>query len=182
MRPLFTLHRVDCGFRRDIPVRLLTTYGPMIAGSYTIWPALFTSVGPPPTNTPTGWEAPSGTSWTFEVEESWGGRIWPVICIAAVLGTGQLANLDRSSAPTATFPTLPSPARGSAQLARATADLNVIQKLVPVCRRALCELLRARSQIIKSADAACPPLSAEFNLQENIDHCAQGSSVSFNLS
>ncbi|POY72472.1 hypothetical protein BMF94_4298 [Rhodotorula taiwanensis] len=45
--------------------------------SYTIWPALFTSVGPPPTNTPTGWEAPSGTSWTFEVEESWGGRIWP---------------------------------------------------------------------------------------------------------
>ncbi|GAA5976297.1 hypothetical protein JCM10908_005446 [Rhodotorula pacifica] len=44
---------------------------------YTVWPGLFTSVGPKPANTPTGWEAPSGTSYTFEVEESWGGRIWP---------------------------------------------------------------------------------------------------------
>ncbi|KAG0667519.1 hypothetical protein C6P46_000052 [Rhodotorula mucilaginosa] len=44
---------------------------------YTVWPGLFTSVGPKPVNTPTGWEAPPGTSWTFEVEESWGGRIWP---------------------------------------------------------------------------------------------------------
>lgn len=42
----------------------------LATGPYTVWPGLFTSVGPKPVNTPTGWEAPPGTSWTFEVEES----------------------------------------------------------------------------------------------------------------
>ncbi|BGP14802.1 hypothetical protein JCM10213v2_002757 [Rhodosporidiobolus nylandii] len=42
---------------------------------YTIWPALFTSVGPKPDQI-TGWEAAAGTKVEFEVQESWGGRIW----------------------------------------------------------------------------------------------------------
>ncbi|GAA5840899.1 hypothetical protein JCM9279_001254 [Rhodotorula babjevae] len=44
--------------------------------TFTVWPGLFTSVGPLPSQD-TGWEAKSGTSLTFEVEESWGGRVWP---------------------------------------------------------------------------------------------------------
>ncbi|GAA5910930.1 hypothetical protein JCM8208_006690 [Rhodotorula glutinis] len=44
--------------------------------TFTVWPGLFTSVGPLPSQE-TGWEAKSGTSLTFEVEESWGGRVWP---------------------------------------------------------------------------------------------------------
>ncbi|GAA6008576.1 hypothetical protein JCM10207_007164 [Rhodosporidiobolus poonsookiae] len=43
---------------------------------YTIWPGLFTSVGPKPSQA-TGWEAAAGSSIEFEVEETWGGRIWP---------------------------------------------------------------------------------------------------------
>ncbi|GAA5875967.1 hypothetical protein JCM1840_006235 [Sporobolomyces johnsonii] len=43
--------------------------------SYTIWPALYTSVGPLPSQD-TGWEAESGSTISFEVEETWGGRIW----------------------------------------------------------------------------------------------------------
>ncbi|GAA5913241.1 thaumatin family protein [Sporobolomyces salmoneus] len=42
---------------------------------YTIWPAIFRSVGPYPKQK-TGWEAPPGTQVGFEVEESWGGRVW----------------------------------------------------------------------------------------------------------
>lgn len=38
------------------------------AGTFTVWPALFTSVGPLPSQD-TGWEAKPGTSLTFEVEE-----------------------------------------------------------------------------------------------------------------
>ncbi|GAA5934860.1 hypothetical protein JCM3775_001659 [Rhodotorula graminis] len=44
--------------------------------TFTVWPGIFTSVGPLPSQE-TGWEAKSGTSLTFEVEESWGGRVWP---------------------------------------------------------------------------------------------------------
>ncbi|GAA6057529.1 hypothetical protein JCM3770_000569 [Rhodotorula araucariae] len=44
--------------------------------TFTVWPAIFTSVGPRPTQE-TGWEAPPGSSVTFTVEEGWGGRVWP---------------------------------------------------------------------------------------------------------
>ncbi|BGP54437.1 hypothetical protein JCM8202v2_002016 [Rhodotorula sphaerocarpa] len=46
------------------------------ACSYTVWPAIFTSVGPQPKDTPTGWEAAPGSSRTFEAMETWGGRVW----------------------------------------------------------------------------------------------------------
>ncbi|BGP14801.1 hypothetical protein JCM10213v2_002756 [Rhodosporidiobolus nylandii] len=45
------------------------------AGDYTLWPALFTSVGDLPSQD-TGWEAKAGSSITFEVNQGWGGRIW----------------------------------------------------------------------------------------------------------
>ncbi|BGP46893.1 hypothetical protein JCM10450v2_002744 [Rhodotorula kratochvilovae] len=44
--------------------------------TFTVWPGLFTSVGPQPAQD-TGWEAAPGSTLTFEVEESWGGRVWP---------------------------------------------------------------------------------------------------------
>ncbi|GAA5840328.1 hypothetical protein JCM5353_002785 [Sporobolomyces roseus] len=42
---------------------------------YTVWPAIFKSVGPMPKQK-TGWEAKPGSKVGFEVEESWGGRVW----------------------------------------------------------------------------------------------------------
>lgn len=48
------------------------------------------SVGPQPSQK-TGWESPSGTTLTFEVEESWGGRIW------ARTNCGQSSSLARCS-------------------------------------------------------------------------------------
>ncbi|GAA5993739.1 hypothetical protein JCM5350_004813 [Sporobolomyces pararoseus] len=42
---------------------------------YTVWPAIFRSVGPKPSQK-TGWEAKPGSRVGFEVEESWGGRVW----------------------------------------------------------------------------------------------------------
>ncbi|BGP23588.1 hypothetical protein JCM10295v2_002487 [Rhodotorula toruloides] len=44
--------------------------------TYTIWPGLLTSVGPKPSQ-PTGWEMPPGSTMSFMVQETWGGRIWP---------------------------------------------------------------------------------------------------------
>ncbi|BGP69196.1 Thaumatin family-domain containing protein [Rhodotorula toruloides] len=44
--------------------------------TYTIWAGLLTSVGPKPSQA-TGWEMPPGSTMSFNVQESWGGRIWP---------------------------------------------------------------------------------------------------------
>ncbi|GAA6030920.1 hypothetical protein JCM8097_008936 [Rhodosporidiobolus ruineniae] len=41
----------------------------------TIWPALFTSVGTAP-GQKTGWEAKAGSSVSFQVDDTWNGRIW----------------------------------------------------------------------------------------------------------
>ncbi|GAA5975734.1 hypothetical protein JCM10908_005262 [Rhodotorula pacifica] len=46
------------------------------ACDYTVWPGLFTSEGPMPAQ-PGGWEAKPGSSVSFTVQETWGGRIWP---------------------------------------------------------------------------------------------------------
>ncbi|KAL4079420.1 thaumatin [Scleroderma citrinum] len=44
--------------------------------SFTIWPAMFTAIGTPPSY-PTGWEAASGTTVSFTVPENWSSaRIW----------------------------------------------------------------------------------------------------------
>ncbi|GAA5969939.1 hypothetical protein JCM11641_008091 [Rhodosporidiobolus odoratus] len=47
-----------------------------VTNDYTVWPGLFTSVGPKP-DAKTGWEAEPGSTLEFEVQEGWGGRIWP---------------------------------------------------------------------------------------------------------
>lgn len=52
---------VECELRLTLPLAR--------AGTFTVWPGLFTSVGPLPSQE-TGWEAKSGTTLTFEVEES----------------------------------------------------------------------------------------------------------------
>ncbi|BGP30904.1 hypothetical protein JCM10296v2_002664 [Rhodotorula toruloides] len=44
--------------------------------TYTIWAGLLTSVGTKPSQA-TGWEMPPGSTMSFNVQESWGGRIWP---------------------------------------------------------------------------------------------------------
>ncbi|BGP06868.1 hypothetical protein JCM10049v2_002696 [Rhodotorula toruloides] len=44
--------------------------------TYTIWAGLLTSVGPKPSQ-PTGWEMPAGSTISFTVQETWGGRVWP---------------------------------------------------------------------------------------------------------
>ncbi|KAJ7507393.1 thaumatin-like protein [Mycena galericulata] len=42
---------------------------------FTVWPAIFTSAGGIPSQ-PTGWEAVSGSSVTFDVSSDWNGRVW----------------------------------------------------------------------------------------------------------
>ncbi|KAM0747210.1 Osmotin, thaumatin-like protein [Meredithblackwellia eburnea MCA 4105] len=45
---------------------------------YTVWPAIFTSIGSPGAapDHDTGWEAPPGTSVSFTLAEGWEGRLW----------------------------------------------------------------------------------------------------------
>ncbi|KAL5512023.1 hypothetical protein ACEPAH_5242 [Sanghuangporus vaninii] len=46
--------------------------------SYTVWPAVFTAeISKVKPNAPTGWEAPAGSLWKFQVPNYWtSGRIW----------------------------------------------------------------------------------------------------------
>ncbi|KAG1847693.1 thaumatin [Suillus subalutaceus] len=52
--------------------RTFTVYN---ACPFTMWPAMFTSVGTLPSYT-TGWEAGEYTAVTFQVPSTWNGRIW----------------------------------------------------------------------------------------------------------